>query len=270
VTTCVDRRVARLRKLVLIPAAIFGLIYGAFAETARGLVYPTLEGWLGAVPIGIPVLLILSLVLWVAPAWALYRIVRWWRTPAWAVDAARTYGLPRADLPRLLAASPSLRRRLVARLPTTTGSAAAPPTTGGSACATCSQPATEGTCPRCGAATCLEHMASARSRCPACEHQYLQTLSQASHAQWFLAGFIPPWITFALVAGGIARDHPIYGGMWVMTTGLPVLDAFIMTLVGAIVLGRATVEVRNLVARHRFLLERAAESPCGGSVSLST
>ena len=58
VVTCLTRRSARLRLAILIPALVLGLTYGVFAEVSRGLVYPTLDGVLGSIPIGIPALLI--------------------------------------------------------------------------------------------------------------------------------------------------------------------------------------------------------------------
>jgi hypothetical protein len=265
--TAVRHRSSRVRRLTLLLAWITGVSIGTYAEICRG--FSIIQGWLGAVPQQLPVLMVLAIGLSLVPAFVVQWLIRQWRTEIWLSEAAELYVLTikqRARVSELLKRTTGSRgadRRLEQGDPEVAHRSIAEaedrPTgteTNERSCGICNVVCIEtGRCPRCGRILCLGHIPVAARRCVRCEDSFLSEQVKLSQWRWFAVGFAPPWFGFASVAADLAR-MPRCGGWLHITTGFPIVDGVIMTVVLAFAFGAAAVRLHMWSDRRKFLKQR--------------
>ena len=123
-------------------------------------------------------------------------------------------------------------------------------------CHICHVDENAGSCVRCAEALCPAHLPAIAGRCDTCESHFVARIAQGKPGLLYAAIWIAPWLVFVTVASDIAQRFPRSGGPGHITTGLPVLDVAIMTLVAGFVLAGGALEVRRLLLRRRFASER--------------
>ncbi len=105
-------------------------------------------------------------------------------------------------------------------------------------------------CERCGSALAIDQL-SLDHRCPPCDVAYYESRDRLHTHAWFAAGLVLPWLLFAWVA--IAVDLPqSVGKIRAFSTGVPLLDVAIMTVIVAVFAGRLAVTVRRWFHRRGF------------------
>ena len=106
-------------------------------------------------------------------------------------------------------------------------------------------------CRRCMRRLCLEHVPLGGDACLDCEIAYQRSREGMQTLPWFLLGALVPLLVFALLAPTIARFPPS-GGVRSITTGIPLLDAMIMTAVLSVFAGKLAIAVRERLHRRAF------------------
>ena len=114
-------------------------------------------------------------------------------------------------------------------------------------------------CGSCRRRLCLEHIPLGGDACLDCEVAYQRSRDDLDMLPWFLLGFAVPWAVFAMLYESIARFGPS-GGVRAITTGIPLLDAALMTSVLAFFAGKAAIAVRMAFHRRAFDRRRRGEA----------
>lgn len=128
------------------------------------------------------------------------------------------------------------------------------------ACAACESAAAR--CSRCGRGTCADHASKGDGLCPPCEVAYFEGRDRLPLRAWFLAGCCVPVAVLLANLGELMRQ-PFRGGAYrSITTGIPLLDAALLTALFAYLSGKLLVAIRTSLYRRRF---RAASSSSSSS-----
>jgi zinc transporter ZupT len=100
---------------------------------------------------------------------------------------------------------------------------------------------------------CVEHTPFGGEACMDCELAYFKSRDGLYLKLWFWIGFALPWMLLAALHEGLPSGSAHSGGGRAITTGSPLLDVSIMTMVGAILLGTAVRGLRVWLHRNAFL-----------------
>jgi hypothetical protein len=109
------------------------------------------------------------------------------------------------------------------------------------------------TCPRCNTSLCNEHVPFAREACAECELQYHDEREEIRFGSWFAAGFALPWAGLLAISDALPSWSARSGGYRAITTGVPMIDILLMTLVIAVFAGKAAMGIRSAVHRRQFM-----------------
>jgi len=113
-------------------------------------------------------------------------------------------------------------------------------------------------CTRCETTFCMEHAPMPGTRCLRCElgyHNDKQVLRP-----YFRIGAVISIATFVWLFLSVKDGLPLRsGGMRAITTGFPVIDLFILCVLGAVVMSAAVGTSLGYIYRRRFLAERSRD-----------
>jgi hypothetical protein len=113
-------------------------------------------------------------------------------------------------------------------------------------------PSGQEVCRRCARRLCVEHTPFGGHACADCELVYFESRDGLLLNLWFLVGFALPWLVLATLHGSLPSSARATGFRG-MSTGVPLIDLSIMTMVSAVLLGTATRGLRIWLHRRAFL-----------------